>query len=115
MSNLVTFSSTLRRTGGICGAWNTATSAIRKCGVPRKNRADEQHRKNQEAHVRDCGKNDPRVPVSESQQIADALKKQGTPAWLLIAKDEGHGYRKKPNRIFSFKCDGRVLAGVFAE
>jgi len=49
-----------------------------------------------------AGKNDPRVPVSESQQIADALKKQGTPVWLLIAKDEGHGYRKKPNQDFEF-------------
>src|SRR5229473_891421 len=49
-----------------------------------------------------AGKNDPRVPVSESQQIADALKKQGTPVWLLIAKDEGHGYRKKGNQDFQF-------------
>ena len=49
-----------------------------------------------------AGKNDPRVPVSESQQIANALKKQGTPVWLLIAKDEGHGYRKKPNQDFQF-------------
>jgi dipeptidyl aminopeptidase/acylaminoacyl peptidase len=49
-----------------------------------------------------AGKNDPRVPVSESQQIADALKKQGTPVWLLIAKDEGHGYRKKPNQDYQF-------------
>jgi dipeptidyl aminopeptidase/acylaminoacyl peptidase len=49
-----------------------------------------------------AGKNDPRVPVSESQQIADALKQQGTPVWLLIAKDEGHGYRKKPNQDFQF-------------
>ena len=49
-----------------------------------------------------AGKNDPRVPVSESQQIADALKKQGTPVWLLIAKDEGHGYRKKVNQDFEF-------------
>ena len=49
-----------------------------------------------------AGKNDPRVPVSESQQIADALKKAGTPVWLLIAKDEGHGYRKKPNQDFQF-------------
>jgi len=47
-----------------------------------------------------AGKNDPRVPVSESQQIADALKKQSTPVWLLIAKDEGHGYRKKANQDF---------------
>ena len=49
-----------------------------------------------------AGKNDPRVPVSESQQIADALKAQGTPVWLLIAKDEGHGYRKKVNQDFQF-------------
>ncbi|HXM98097.1 MAG TPA: S9 family peptidase [Candidatus Dormibacteraeota bacterium] len=49
-----------------------------------------------------AGKNDPRVPVSESQQIAEALKKQGTPVWLLIAKDEGHGYRKKANQDFQF-------------
>jgi dipeptidyl aminopeptidase/acylaminoacyl peptidase len=49
-----------------------------------------------------AGKNDPRVPLSESQQIADALKKQGTPVWLLIAKDEGHGYRKKANQDFQF-------------
>jgi len=49
-----------------------------------------------------AGKNDPRVPVSESQQIADALKKQGTPVWLMIANDEGHGYRKKPNQDFQF-------------
>jgi dipeptidyl aminopeptidase/acylaminoacyl peptidase len=49
-----------------------------------------------------AGNNDPRVPVSESQQIADALKKQGTPVWLLIAKDEGHGYRKKSNQDFQF-------------
>src|SRR5215469_386534 len=49
-----------------------------------------------------AGKNDPRVPVSESEQIADALKKQGTPVWLMIANDEGHGYRKKPNQDFQF-------------
>jgi dipeptidyl aminopeptidase/acylaminoacyl peptidase len=49
-----------------------------------------------------AGKNDPRVPVSESQQIADGLKKQGTPVWLMIAKDEGHGYRKKPNLDYQF-------------
>jgi dipeptidyl aminopeptidase/acylaminoacyl peptidase len=49
-----------------------------------------------------AGKNDPRVPVSESQQVADALKKQGTPVWLIIANDEGHGYRKKANQDFQF-------------
>ena len=56
-----------------------------------------------------AGKNDPRVPVSESQQIADALKKQGTPVWLLIAKDEGHGYRKKVNQDFQFYATVQFL------
>jgi dipeptidyl aminopeptidase/acylaminoacyl peptidase len=49
-----------------------------------------------------AGKNDPRVPVSESEQIFNALKKQGTTAWYLMAKDEGHGFRKKPNQDFQF-------------
>jgi len=49
-----------------------------------------------------AGKNDPRVPVSESEQIAGALKKQGTPVWFLVGKDEGHGFRKKANADFQF-------------
>jgi dipeptidyl aminopeptidase/acylaminoacyl peptidase len=49
-----------------------------------------------------AGRNDPRVPVTESQQVFDALKKQGTPAWFLMAKDEGHGFRKKPNQDYQF-------------
>jgi dipeptidyl aminopeptidase/acylaminoacyl peptidase len=56
-----------------------------------------------------AGKNDPRVPVTESQQIAEALKKQGTPVWLLIAKDEGHGYRKKANQDFQFYATVQFL------
>ncbi len=49
-----------------------------------------------------AGKNDPRVPVTESEQIVKALKKQGTPVWYLMAKDEGHGFRKKQNQDFQF-------------
>jgi dipeptidyl aminopeptidase/acylaminoacyl peptidase len=49
-----------------------------------------------------AGKNDPRVPVTESEQIVGALKKQGTPVWYLMAKDEGHGFRKKQNQDFQF-------------
>jgi dipeptidyl aminopeptidase/acylaminoacyl peptidase len=49
-----------------------------------------------------AGKNDPRVPLSESEQIAAAVKKQGTPVWYLMAKDEGHGYQKKSNQDFQF-------------
>ena len=49
-----------------------------------------------------AGKNDPRVPVTESEQIVAALKKEDTPVWFLTAKDEGHGYRKKVNQDFQF-------------
>jgi len=49
-----------------------------------------------------AGKNDPRVPVSESDQIVAALKKQGTPVWYIMAKDEGHGFQKKPNQDYQF-------------
>jgi dipeptidyl aminopeptidase/acylaminoacyl peptidase len=49
-----------------------------------------------------AGKNDPRVPVTESEQIEAALKKQRTPVWYLMAKDEGHGFRKKQNQDFQF-------------
>lgn len=43
------------------------------------------------------GTNDPRVPVTEATQMRDKLKKQGNVVWYLEAKDEGHGFRKKPN------------------
>jgi len=52
-----------------------------------------------------AGKNDPRVPVSESDQIVAALKKQGTPVWYLMAKDEGHGFKKKQNVDFQFDTE----------
>jgi dipeptidyl aminopeptidase/acylaminoacyl peptidase len=49
-----------------------------------------------------AGKNDPRVPVSESDQIVAALRKSGTPVWYIMAKDEGHGYQKKANQDYQF-------------
>ncbi len=48
------------------------------------------------------GKNDPRVPASEAEQIAATLKKQQTPVWYLMATDEGHGFAKKKNADFQF-------------
>jgi dipeptidyl aminopeptidase/acylaminoacyl peptidase len=48
------------------------------------------------------GANDPRVPLSEAEQMRDTLKKAGVPVWYLVAKDEGHGFAKKPNRDFQF-------------
>ena len=44
------------------------------------------------------GKNDPRVPLSEAEQIVNKLRAKGGEVWYLLAADEGHGYRKKQNR-----------------
>jgi dipeptidyl aminopeptidase/acylaminoacyl peptidase len=49
-----------------------------------------------------AGQNDPRVPVGEGQQMADALRRRGQAVWYLVAKDEGHGFAKKPNADFEF-------------
>src|ERR1700739_2200948 len=51
------------------------------------------------------GKNDPRVPWSESRQILDSLNAQGTSTWFLMANDEGHGYAKKKNQDFLFDAE----------
>ncbi len=48
------------------------------------------------------GKNDPRVPLSESVQIVETLEKNKTPVWYLMAEDEGHGFAKKKNADFQF-------------
>lgn len=44
------------------------------------------------------GANDPRVPASESDQMVDAIVKNGGDVWYMLAMDEGHGFRKKENR-----------------
>ena len=48
------------------------------------------------------GKNDPRVPWTESRQMLDKLKGNGITTWFLMANDEGHGYNKKKNQDFLF-------------
>ncbi|MGB8508768.1 MAG: prolyl oligopeptidase family serine peptidase [Pyrinomonadaceae bacterium] len=49
-----------------------------------------------------AGGNDPRVPLNEAQQMVSAVRKNGTPVWYLMAKDEGHGFAKKKNQDFQF-------------
>ena len=49
-----------------------------------------------------AGKNDPRVPASESEQMVSIVRQDGTPVWFLMAKDEGHGFAKKQNLDFQF-------------
>ncbi len=43
------------------------------------------------------GANDPRVPLSEANQIVAEVRANGREVWYLIFNDEGHGFRKKVN------------------
>ncbi len=49
-----------------------------------------------------AGQNDPRVPASESSQMVQVVRQNGTPVWWLLGKDEGHGFAKKKNRDYQF-------------
>jgi len=48
------------------------------------------------------GGNDPRVPLSEAEQMVAQVKSNGSPIWYMMAKDEGHGFRKKMNADLQF-------------
>jgi len=52
-----------------------------------------------------AGKNDPRVPASESEQMVSIVRQNSTPVWWLEAKDEGHGFRKKKNQDYEFYAE----------
>ncbi len=48
------------------------------------------------------GQNDPRVPATEAGQMVRAVRENGGTCWYLLAKDEGHGFKKKRNADFQF-------------
>lgn len=47
------------------------------------------------------GANDTNVPVVEAEQIVAHLKKRNVPVEYILFPDEGHGWRKIPNRVKS--------------
>ena len=48
------------------------------------------------------GRNDPRVPYTEAEQIVARVRAHGTPVWYLRAENEGHGFVRKENADFQF-------------
>ncbi len=49
------------------------------------------------------GRNDPAVPVQESEQMVAAVKKAGTPLWVMYATNAGHGFAdNRQNDEYSF-------------
>ena len=53
------------------------------------------------------GKNDPRVPVSEAEQVVKSLNMRGIAVEYLCYDDEGHGIKKRINQL---DCFPRVAA-----
>lgn len=47
------------------------------------------------------GANDTNVPVVEAEQVVESLRSRGIPVEYVIFADEGHGWRKTPNRLRS--------------
>ncbi|NNE05971.1 MAG: alpha/beta fold hydrolase [Xanthomonadales bacterium] len=61
------------------------------------------------------GQNDPVVPVSESEQIVNALRSRGLPVWYMNALNEGHSYEKKENKDLFQKVTYLFLQNFLVE
>ena len=48
------------------------------------------------------GKNDPRVPVGEAEQIVTSVSENGGRVEYLLYEDEGHGLAKLKNRLDAY-------------
>jgi dipeptidyl aminopeptidase/acylaminoacyl peptidase len=60
------------------------------------------------------GANDPRVPLSEAQQLHRVLQEKGIPCELLVYEDEGHGLVKLANRLDAYPRAAAFLEQVLA-
>jgi dipeptidyl aminopeptidase/acylaminoacyl peptidase len=59
------------------------------------------------------GANDPRVPISEADQIVSRVRGNGGDVWYMVAKDEGHGFAKKSNRDAQREAETLFFRKVF--
>ncbi|HEY0322754.1 MAG TPA: S9 family peptidase [Pyrinomonadaceae bacterium] len=55
------------------------------------------------------GKNDPRVPYTEAEQIVEALRKRNAPVEYKLFDDEGHGIGKLSNRLIVYPMVANFL------
>jgi dipeptidyl aminopeptidase/acylaminoacyl peptidase len=61
------------------------------------------------------GRNDPRVPLGEADQIVARLRALGRDVELLVFDDEGHGLVKRTNRIAGYGAVAAFLARTLRE
>lgn len=55
------------------------------------------------------GRNDPRVPLFEAEQIVEALRSRGQQVEMRVYDDEGHALSKRPNVLDAFAMMGAFL------
>jgi dipeptidyl aminopeptidase/acylaminoacyl peptidase len=58
------------------------------------------------------GANDPRVPLYESEQMAAAVRANNGTVWSIVAKNEGHGMRRKVNQDY-LDCSEALFLKTF--
>ena len=58
------------------------------------------------------GKNDPRVPFTEAEQMVRAVRNNGVPVWYLLADNEGHGFRRKVNADYQFYSEVKFMENL---
>jgi dipeptidyl aminopeptidase/acylaminoacyl peptidase len=60
------------------------------------------------------GANDPRVPLSEAEQVVAAVRASGAECQLLVYPDEGHGLAKRANQLDAYPQALEFLARQLA-
>ncbi len=55
------------------------------------------------------GRNDPRVPFFEAEQIVDIVRGKGREVWTVYADNEGHGFAKKDNSDYVRAAEAMFL------
>jgi dipeptidyl aminopeptidase/acylaminoacyl peptidase len=61
------------------------------------------------------GANDPRVPLSEAEQLVSSLRRRDVACELLVYADEGHGLQKLANRLDAYPRAVEFLNGVLGQ
>jgi dipeptidyl aminopeptidase/acylaminoacyl peptidase len=58
------------------------------------------------------GANDPRVPLSEAEQVVSKLKEQDKKVHFLVYNDEGHGIAKLKNKLDAMPKMAEFLSAI---
>ena len=61
------------------------------------------------------GRNDPRVPYTESEQMVARVRANGLPVWYLRAENEGHGFARKENSDYLFYATVKFVEALLLE